>query len=264
MKSQHDWETLNAYVDGELSPNENADLANAIALDPVLAQQFATLSTLKATLAAANCSHDETYDIDLARKPKNWLPWAAASVIAISLGSIITWLIMGGNLLLPIDGIELAEKAHIEWLEQKTSVVADNTRRVSTDAIDTLQRRTYVPDLSGVALEFSGVRKISSGKSNGLHIGYLGPSGCMVSLIVLNKPMGLSNELASFERDRHLLYGWQVDQTVFYLLAYKMDAQRLAKVARVVNRLTRERLPLDVESIIALNQARSASKPCLS
>lgn len=264
MKSQYNLETLNAYVDRELSTNENAEVANAIALDPELARQFATLSTLKATLTAANCSHDELYDIDLSSKDKTWLPWIAASVIAIALGAIIGWLISVNNLLLPIDGIQLAEKVHTEWLEKNASSAGDNLQQVSADDIDALRMLAYVPDLSGVNLTFSGVHKISTGKTNGMHIGYLGPSGCMVSLIVLNKPMGLSDELASFESNQHLLYGWQVGQTVFYLLAYKMDPPRLAKVARVVNKLTRERLPLDPESIIALNQARSASKPCLT
>ena len=264
MKSQYNWETLNAYVDGELSANENADVANAIALDPELAQQFATLSRLKATLAAANCSHDELYDIDSPSTEKTWLPWAAASVIAITVGAILAWFIVGNNFLLPIDGIQLAEKVHTEWLEENTSTADHNLQQISVRDLDYLHINAYVPDLSGVNLSFSGIRKISSGKSRGMHIGYQGPSGCMVSLVVLNKPMGLSDELASFERDQHLLYGWQVKQTVFYLLAYKMDPQRLAKVARVVNKLTRERLPLDPESIIALNEARSSSKPCLA
>jgi hypothetical protein len=264
MKSHYNWETLNAYVDGELSAEENAGVANAIVLDPDLARQFATLSTLKATLAAAGCSQDELYDIDLPSKEKTWLPWVAASVIAVALGSILAWLIIGNNLLLPIDGMQLAEKTHTEWLEESTSTASHNLQQITLRDLDYLHINAYVPDLSGVNLAFSGIRKISSGKSQGMHIGYQGPSGCMVSLVVLNKPMGLSDELASFERDQNLLYGWQVKQTVFYLLAFKMDPQRLAKVARVVNKLTRERLPLDPESIIALNQARSESQPCLA
>ena len=97
-----------------------------------------------------------------------------------------------------------------------------------------------------------------------MHIGYLGVNGCMVSLVVLNNTVGLSDELAYFERDNHRLYGWQVKQTGFYLLASKMDPRRLTEVARVVNRLTRERLPLDAESIIALEQAKTRSKSCLA
>ena len=54
-----------------------------------------------------------------------------------------------------------------------------------------------------------------------------------------------------------------MNRTGFYLLANKMDPLRLAEVARVVNRLTREKLPLDTRSIIALEEARSAGEPCL-
>jgi len=152
---------------------------------------------------------------------------------------------------------------HRNWLEQETRPVDPGVQQASAQDLG-LQIDAYVPDLTKVNLAFSGVRRISSGKFKGMHIGYQGPSGCMVSLVVLNNTVGLSDELAYFERDGHLLYGWQVKQTGFYLLAYKMDPARASEVARVVNRLTRKRLPLDHDSIVALNEAKSVSKPCLT
>ena len=42
---------LNAYVDGELSPHEQARVAHAVAADPALAARVASLATLKSTVA---------------------------------------------------------------------------------------------------------------------------------------------------------------------------------------------------------------------
>jgi hypothetical protein len=266
MNSRYNLETLNAYVDGELSAREKSEVANAIASDPNLARQAATLSSLKATLASTSCSRQEplNLDLDLPRKRNVRLPWAAAFTGLVIMGAVISALILNGASLLPSQGLQLAEEAHKSWLADTTSTSPGGQHQTSTLVLDRLHIDAYVPDLSKVNLAFSGVRKISSGNSRGMHIGYQGPSGCMVSLVVLNDTVGLSDELAYFERDGHLLYGWQVQQTGFYLLAYKMDPARLSEVARVVNRLTRERLPLDPDSMIALDQARSESKPCLT
>ncbi|MCI4681012.1 hypothetical protein K9U33_20675, partial [Rhodoblastus acidophilus] len=41
------WETLNAYVDGELDPQDRRAVAETLARDPVLAARVATLTRLK-------------------------------------------------------------------------------------------------------------------------------------------------------------------------------------------------------------------------
>jgi len=266
MNSRFDSETLGAYVDGELSSYESAEIANRIAIDPDLAQQVATLSSLKAALGSASCGLEGSLQIDLELpvKERHRLSWVAAIAGVFVLGALIATLIMNSASLLPNQGLRLAEEVHKDWLEQKMQSGAPELQQSTFVNPDYLQIDAYVPDLSEVNLAFSGVRNISSASSKGIHVGYLGPKGCMVSLVVLDNTAGLSPELAYFERDGRLLYGWQVKQTGFYLLAYKMDPARLSEVARVVNRLTRERLPLDPESIIALKQARSSSKPCLA
>ena len=47
------WETLNAYMDGELSTAEAAKVARAVAERPLLADQIAYLSRLKATVRSS-------------------------------------------------------------------------------------------------------------------------------------------------------------------------------------------------------------------
>ena len=47
------WEELNAYVDGELSPPDRAEVAAALAARPALAHRVAVLSKLKAAAGEA-------------------------------------------------------------------------------------------------------------------------------------------------------------------------------------------------------------------
>ena len=47
------WETLNAYVDGELDAQSRHEVAETLALDPVLAARVATLTRLKQGVKAA-------------------------------------------------------------------------------------------------------------------------------------------------------------------------------------------------------------------
>lgn len=257
-------ETLNAYVDGELSARDNAEVANAVSLDRELARQVATLSSLKATTASAGCSLEEPIDLDVSDNEKTWLPWAAAFLILIASGAGLATFILSNSALLPAQGLQLAEEIHKDWLRENSAAVDRPPQQITVHDPGQLLIDAYVPDLTEVNLAFSGVRRISSGEFKGMHIGYQGPHGCKVSLVVLNNAIGLSAELAHFERGKQLLYGWQVKQMGYYLLAYKMDPARLAAVARVVNKLTRERLPLDPESVIALKEARSSSKPCVA
>ncbi len=47
------WETLNAYVDGELDAQSRHEVAESLARDPVLAARVATLTQLKRGVKAA-------------------------------------------------------------------------------------------------------------------------------------------------------------------------------------------------------------------
>ncbi|MDH5354801.1 MAG: hypothetical protein OEY09_10200 [Gammaproteobacteria bacterium] len=266
MNSEFSPEMLNAYIDGELSASESARVANAVAVDAELARQVAVLSSLKAVVASSNCGLKESFNINLDKPVKKHrrITWAAAVAGLVAMGLLLVTLVLSNESLLPSQGLQFAEVAHKNWLTEQDQTFSLEFQRSSFGALNQLQIDAYVPDLSKVNLVFSGIRRISSSAAKGVHIGYQGPSGCMVSLVLLNHTVGLSPELAYFEKGEHFLYGWQVKDTGFYLLAYKMDPSRLMKVARVVNRLTRERLPLDSESIIALKDARSTSKPCLA
>jgi len=123
MNSSCNWEMLNAYIDGELSTLENAEVANAIALDPKIARQVATLSSLKATVAVAGFSQEKLVNLDLSGGKKTWLPLAAACAIVLVVAVLFATLVLRENLFPPAEGLVFAEKVHTDWLQGKPSTV---------------------------------------------------------------------------------------------------------------------------------------------
>jgi len=79
-------ELLNAYVDGELSPVDDAHMAQAIARDPALAARVATLNRVKSALAGLA---DES--VERIHLPgRNWSK--AILAVAASVGLLVAFL----------------------------------------------------------------------------------------------------------------------------------------------------------------------------
>ncbi|MCH6588383.1 MAG: zf-HC2 domain-containing protein, partial [Proteobacteria bacterium] len=73
---QPDWQTLSAYVDGELSAAEAAEVARALADDRTLAGRVASLTRLKATVQDMG----EAAEITLPTpRRRHWRPAALAA-----------------------------------------------------------------------------------------------------------------------------------------------------------------------------------------
>jgi len=257
------WEIINAYVDGELSSLEAAEVARAVASDSGLAQQVATLSTLKASVAASS----PQYDKNRFNRPKftRRRVSSAAAVVLVLTGLLFVATAWHSDLFIDPPGIELAEAEHLNWLQSDTRTGPPQSQELVRIRLqDVRLEEAYVPDLVQVQLAFSGVRRVPARGGDGIHVGYLGPSGCSVSLVMFQRHGEYSETLRRIERGGRTVYAWRSEETVFYLLAHSMDPNRFEQVAATVYRLTRQRLPLDSQSMIALNQARSSSQPCVA
>ena len=75
------WETLNAYVDGELDAQSRHEVAESLARDPVLAARVATLTRLKQGVKAAVV---RPRGAPIARAS---LGWACAAALAVLVGT---------------------------------------------------------------------------------------------------------------------------------------------------------------------------------
>jgi len=262
MRNKIDWQTINAYIDGALTPQDAAEVAKAVATDSVLAKQVATLTTLKAAVVGA--LQAPAPELKLAETTSRGpLPWVASVAAVLFAGAVMLGLYFSTDWLRPAEGLRAAEHAHQAWLLTGARGAEESEAGMLKTNLKLLELDAYVPDLSKVNLTFNGIRRIGE-RDNGLHIGYVGPSGCMVSLVVLKQLAGLPESLQQYERGDHVVYGWRVGQAGFYLLADRMDPARLAGIAKVVHRLTRIRVPLDTHAVLALNEARQTAGPCLS
>lgn len=254
-----DWETLNAYVDGELPPDEAAAIAEAVVRDRMLARRVAAISALKAAIHDSAPPYPGPAELP-PRRPRLMRQRlaAAAAVLVLALLGTTAWL---AELHRDPQGITLAERVHQQWLAARAKGLNDQAGAVLQARLDAL-RLAYVPDLTQVGLVFDSVRQIGAGR--GLHVGYRGPRGCVVSLVVLEGAGDRDIPLTPLSRDGHTAWSWTTGGASFYLLAPAMDPVRLTRTAEVVQRVTRARLPLDSEAILALARSRNGTAPCLS
>lgn len=88
----HDELELHAYVDGELSADQQAEVLEAMQSDPELARRACELSQLKAQLRLAYADPPQPRR-RVAEKVKASWPALAASVVLLALGVISGWLL---------------------------------------------------------------------------------------------------------------------------------------------------------------------------
>ena len=78
---------LNAYVDSELSPQDDARVAQAIAQDPNIAARVATLTRLKSMLSTLGNDIPRAPALPVSRRPTGWLGIAASVGLLVAVGA---------------------------------------------------------------------------------------------------------------------------------------------------------------------------------
>ena len=148
-------EMLNAYVDGELSPDDDARMAQAIARDPGLAARVATLSRVKSALSGLAVEPAERIHL-----PSH--PWSkamlavAASVglfVAVMSGVVTGFLHFGDD---QGNWYREAAIAHAEWAFEPS---APDAREVDANlflaSMDRLNLPAQAPDLTSAKLRLT-------------------------------------------------------------------------------------------------------------
>jgi hypothetical protein len=228
---------LNALVDGELAPAEQAKAAARLANDREFARAYATLSKLKASIAeTAKDGSARPLAIGLPRVRRNRLPYAvAAGMAAVAiLGSAAV-------LLTPP-------------LERPASQISVPT--ASTIPV-TFAGDPVIPDLTSAGLQL--VRTVVSASSGTQYLvaTYLGPRGCRLELWVSSAPSPLGTPEGSDRRT------WRVGGLSYQLIAFGMPAERFEKVSGAAEQATRATV-LPEEADQRLIEARVSTAPCLT
>ena len=227
------WETLNAYVDGELDAETRQAVAEALRRDPVLAARAATLSRLKCAVGASVTP----------RRPaprKGRLAWAAAALaLAVGAGTLAS--LVGGP---PPDPAVAAYEA---WSGSPASPGA-------SPGPDT-PLRDAAPDLD--ALGFRLAYLSPPGTGMGRLAGYLGRNGCRLAL--WDGPTDPQGGTALAEGKLRVAR-WELDGRRYVILSEGMQAGRFALLAAAAERLLRPGEP--ERRIAAVQAARLAERPC--
>jgi hypothetical protein len=260
------FETLNAYVDGELDTGHAAEVSRAIASNSELARQVAVLSQLRLSIA-------ESIDTPLLKLPvqsssggRNVKHFLVAACVAglLAVGAFLLEKASVGDTV--AEWIPSAWEIHQAWDIAATDVPYPNNLGdlVKVSLIGGLVE-SYVPDLTSAKLTVAYVSKdvLYRGQQS-LLVGYTGTRGCKVSLLVTGESAPLSDELTFFQRDQVSLYGWHVGHLDYMLMAEGMASERFRSIANAVYESTKIRLPMNPSTQTLLAESRAKSAPCVT
>ena len=257
-------ELLNAYVDGELSPGDDARVAQAIANDPRLACRVATLSRVKLALSGLAVPPAEHVQLPISRWSKTMLAVAASVGLAIAVMSgMLTGLLHFGD-----SGQELtrqAAAAHAEWAAHPAAPDATEIdANLYLASLDRLNLPVHAPDLTSARLRLTYLKFYEAGahQSAALHLGYTGRHGCQLTLWVSAAPHGVNTSLSEFRDDKTRSFRWSQDRIAYALFATGMAEDRFTMIAAKVHEATRKMRGFDDETRMALSTVSGKAPPC--
>jgi anti-sigma factor RsiW len=225
-----DLEALNAFVDGELPPEEHAAVAARIAADPSLARAHATLTRLRAGIADyAAGTEPPVLTMPSRRLPRPAIA-AAAAVVAL------------------LAGVALVQ------LRTAQPVSSVNASRETVLPV-ALGSKPMIPDLSAAGLTLVRVDGGAGRPLDHLVAVYTGPRGCRLELHVRSR----GSEPISAPQATHR-HQWADGAATYELLAFGMAPKRFAVVAEAAERQTRALAGPDQQR---LREARKSAPPCV-
>lgn len=259
------WETINAYVDGELSPVEAAQVAAAVAQDRELASQVAILARLKAETAMLKREPDRTLLPAATVRRRHWIATA-------STGAVMAAVILLGLMLVHRDTqtqqaspawLQPARALHTQWIRQGIDGADLRATPAARAALGTQATAVpWVPDLRAINLRQHGVHQVDTAQDGVVHVGYTGPRGCMLSFLTWPGEHALAPEPRRFGDGADAAWAWRVGDIGYLLLATRMAPERLAVVVELVHEATLRRAPPGPEAQRQYLASRRATASC--
>ena len=254
------FEMLNTYVDGELDATAAAEVARAVADDPSLAREVAALSRLRSAVAESI----EAPPLSVPAPPSTGSRTAAiAASIGFALFVAGSVLVSGFDRNLGSEWLARAWQMHRGWsIEAVTAQTGVSLRLAQyVDAVP----GAYVPDLSASRLTLVQVTAGPlTGQRQALLAGYRGTRGCKISLLVFPSLGALSEALSPFRDGNNEAYGWRAGSLGYIIMSDGMETGRFRLLAESVRDTSRQHVPFDKETRMALRESRDKSAPCLA
>ncbi len=255
---------LNAYIDGELSPQDDARIARAIARDPAIAAQVAALTRLKSALSGLAEESPRTVVLPDPHRSIRWLGIAASLGLLVALGVVMLTLFapFGGQ---ADDWYREAMTEHVLWASDPAR---PDAREVDANlflaSVERFGLPVQTPDLGSAGLRLTYLQYFPQTDTAiaALHLGYTGRRGCKVTLWVSAAPDGLATELLESRHDDLRGFRWRSGETAYALFATGMAESRFTVIANKVYEATRQQRGFDEETRMALRSASTRVPPC--
>ncbi len=254
------FEMLNTYVDGELDATAAAEVARAVADDPSLAREVAALSRLRSTVA-------ESFEAPPLLVPAPPTTVSRPAAIAASIGFALfvagSVLLSGFDRDLGSEWLARAWQMHRGWSIEGVTAQARSTLHLAqyAEAVP----GAYVPDLSASRLSLVHTAVMSfTGERQVLLAGYRGTRGCKISLLVVPALGALSEALSPFRDGKNEAYGWRAGSLSYVIMSDGMDTSRFRLLAESIRHTSRQHIPFDEQTRMALRESRDKSAPCLA
>jgi hypothetical protein len=263
------WETLNAYVDGELPAGAAAEVARALARDSALARQVASLTRLKAATQEVVQDLGGAGEIALPAPPnRRWRPAALAASLGLVLAIGLAAALVPNLGERPPFWVTQARAAHEAWatLQDPVPLEVDGVVLVALGQAGAgSYLKAYLPDLKSARLTLTYLESVALADGGAaLHAGYRGTRGCKITLLVLPGGEALPRELTRHDDAALRAFAWRAGPLGYILLAEGMDEARLKLIAETVHSATLKNSPVDAETRTALRESRERSQPCLA
>ena len=254
------WEDLNAYVDGELDPERQAQVAAEVADDSDLAREVAALTRLKAALAQGVGDPPPIPALTPPRLPRRWMA-AAAAAIVVAVGAAAVAVSFRPEPQQP-GLLALAVEDHRQWLAVERAGEPPAIDPQAVAAMHDIGARPYIPDLGGASLVLLGQRFLATGDGpRRLQVLYGGERGCRLTLWVAVAATAAPEAMSGAQAGELGTWSWS-EAGNRYVLVSAIEASRLRVIAETVERLTREYRPADPGLVVAMVDARNTSPPC--
>lgn len=254
------FETLNAYMDGELDTAAAAEVARALAESPALARELAALSRLRSAVA-------ESIEVPPLSVPAP--PPTTSHGIAVAAGIALVVFIAGSILMTRfthdpgIDWLARVWQIHHGWSVNAVSSQGRSTVQLA-QRIEAMPQ-AYVPDLSASRLSLVHAAVVPfTANRQALLAGYRGSRGCKISLLIFPSPDALGDALSPFRDGHNEAYGWRVGGLAYVILSDGMDSARFRLLAESVRNTSKQHLPFDTQTRLALRKSRDQSAPCIA
>ncbi len=261
------WDKLNAYVDGELDAQGNAEVAGALALDPDLAARVASLARLKACVAEAGESEMPPPVRSPARSvpPRRSFAWvgvagAATVVLAVALMSFERLRPAPAPpapaRVLELSGLSAAAAMYDRWIAGNDGG-GDQQRPLDW------QPMGHPPDLGEARLRLVYRDATEPRDRHAVFYGYLGPNGCRLGLwIGRGEYGGRTSPPQAVHLGELAGYVWTAEWLEYAVVARGMDPVRLASLAAIIERIIERDMKLDRDVRLALQNAARTGATC--